>query len=166
MEKIIMITGKVNYQITLDPGVWIFDDRKVDLTSYFEQERETKDELEEYTKAVSKHWEREIREGAIHPPTLKTERTYEKQRILNGTFGIPLKPFLENAGIKADAKEVQFITSDNEFFSLSVEDALDVVVGFSNKGKPLTEDGPIHVYYGDGSNVKNPIKNIQKIVIN
>lgn len=166
MESIIMITGKVNYQITLDAGVWIFDDRKVDLTSYFEQERETKDDLEEYTKAVSKHWEREIREGAIYPPTLKTERTYEKQRILNGTFGIPLKPFLENAGIKDDAKEVQFITRENEAFSLSVKEALDVIVGFSKKGKPLTEDGPIHVYYGDGSNVKNPIKNIQKIVIN
>ncbi|WP_226666165.1 peptidyl-prolyl cis-trans isomerase [Metabacillus litoralis] len=165
MESIIMITGKVNYQITLDPGVWIFDDRKVDLTSYFQEERETKDELEEYTKAVSKHWEREIREGAIHPPTLKTERTYEKQRILNGTFGIPLQPFLENAGLKNDAKEVQFITNDNKTYTLSIKEALEVIVGFSYKGKPLTTDGPIHVYFGDGSNVKNPIKNIKKIFI-
>ncbi|MDN8677450.1 peptidyl-prolyl cis-trans isomerase, partial [Staphylococcus aureus] len=31
MSDIIMLTGKVNFTITLDPGVWIFDDRKVDL---------------------------------------------------------------------------------------------------------------------------------------
>lgn len=163
MESIIMIKGKVNYQITLDSGVWIFDDRKVDLTTYFIEEQETKDELEEYTKTVSKHWEREIREGAIHPPTLKTERTYEKQRALNGSFGIPLKPFLNNAGIQSDATSIEFI-NDTETFRLPIQEAYNVILGFSNKGKPLKEDGPIHVYFGNGSNVSNPIKNVKQIV--
>ncbi|APH05391.1 molybdopterin-dependent oxidoreductase [Bacillus weihaiensis] len=164
MESIIMVTGKIKYQITLDPGVWIFDDRKVDLTSYFDQEVEKEDELEEYTKAVSKHWEREIREGAIYPPTLKTERTYERQRILNGTFGIPLRPFLENAEMSEDAQAVKFISKDS-VETLPISEALEVIVGFSLNGKPLKEDGPIHVYYGNGSNVLNPIKHITKIEI-
>jgi hypothetical protein len=162
MEAIVMIKGKVDYQITLDPGVWIFDDRKVDLTTYFITEQETKDELEEYTKSVSKHWEREIREGAIYPPTLKTERTYEKQRVLNGSFGVPLKPFLQNAGIQDNALNVEFVTNDKPFI-ISIEEAFDVILGFSMKGKPLKVDGPIHVYLGDGSNATNPIKHIKQI---
>jgi hypothetical protein len=164
MEAIVLIKGKVNYQITLDPGVWIFDDRKVDLTTYFIQEQETIDELEEYTKAVSKHWEREIREGAIYPPTLKTERTYEKQRVLNGSFGVPLKPFLQNAEIQDDATKVQFITTDVPI-TLPIEEANEVILGFSLKGKPLKEDGPIHVYFGNGSNSTDPIKNVKQIIV-
>ncbi|MGM0873516.1 MAG: peptidyl-prolyl cis-trans isomerase [Bacillota bacterium] len=164
MESIVLIKGKVNYQITLDPGVWIFDDRKVDLTTYFIQEQETIDELEEYTKAVSKHWEREIREGAIYPPTLKTERTYEKQRVLNGSFGVPLKPFLQNAEIQDNATEVQFVTAD-EPINLPIKEAIEVILGFSVKGKPLKEDGPIHVYFGNGSNANNPIKNVKQIIV-
>lgn len=164
MNSIIMLKGKVNFQITLDPGVWIFDDRKVDLTTYFVQEQETRDELEEYTKSVSKHWEREIREGAIYPPTLKTERTYEKQKVLNGTFGIPLKPFLENAVIQNDATAVQFVT-DAETITVPIEEANEVILGFSKKGKPLKEDGPVHVYYGNGSNASDPIKNVKEIFI-
>lgn len=164
MEAIVLIKGKVNYQITLDPGVWIFDDRKVDLTTYFIQEQETIDELEEYTKAVSKHWEREIREGAIYPPTLKTERTYEKQRVLNGSFGVPLKPFLQNAEIQDDATKVQFVTTDVPI-TLPIEEANEVILGFSLKGKPLKEDGPIHVYFGNGSNSTDPIKNVKQIIV-
>lgn len=164
MNSIIMINGKVNFQITLDPGVWIFDDRKVDLTTYFTQETEAKDELEEYTKSVSKHWDREIREGAIVPPTLKTERTFKKQKVLNGTFGIPFKPFLENAEIQDDATMVQFITVD-EPMTVPLEKAYEIILGFSLKGKPLQEDGPIHLYFGDGSNASNPIKNIKEICV-
>ena len=37
MEKIVHIKGKVKFPITLDPSVWIFDDRKFDLDTYFDQ---------------------------------------------------------------------------------------------------------------------------------
>lgn len=164
LESIILLKGKVNYQITLDPGVWIFDDRKVDLNTYFIQEKIVTNELEEYTKSVSKHWEREIREGAIYPPTLKTERKYEKEKVLNGTFGIPLKPFLQNAEVQSDAEYVEFITPDQSI-KVALQQANDVILGFSLKGKPLKEDGPVHVYYGDGSNVTNPIKSVKEIRI-
>lgn len=164
MNSIILLKGLVNYQITLDPGVWIFDDRKIDLTTYFQQEQIVKDELEEYTKAVSKHWEREIREGAIFPPTLKTERKFEKIKILTGTFGIPFKPFLLNAEVHENAKEVKFITEDQEI-TIPISNAFHLIFGFSKEGKPLKEDGPIHVYYGDGSNIKDPIKKVKEIIV-
>ena len=159
MEDIILLTGKVNFTITLDPGVWIFDDRRVDLVTYFTTNNSVTDELEEYKKSVSKHWDREIMEGAIFPPTLKTEKKFEKVKVLTGTFGIPFKPFLKNAEPKSDATSL-VITYTNGEYELPLEDAANLILGFSKNGKPLSEDGPVHVYFGDGSNQKNPIKNV------
>jgi hypothetical protein len=164
MENIIIISGKVKYKITLDPGVWIFDDRRVDLTTFFSTKLDNPNSLEEYTKAVSKHWDREITEGAIYPPTLKSEKKFEKEKVLTGTFGIPLRPFLLNAEPAADANllVIQSIDGDYEY---PLESAFDFILGFSNKGKPLSLDGPVHVYLGDGSNQENPIKNVKGFII-
>ena len=40
MENIILVNGKVKFSITLDPSVWIFDDRKLDLTTFFDEKKE------------------------------------------------------------------------------------------------------------------------------
>ncbi|MFT9600809.1 peptidyl-prolyl cis-trans isomerase [Mesobacillus sp.] len=165
METIIPIKGKVKYKITLDPGVWIFDDRKVDLNTYFSEDQERGDALEEYTKSVSKHWDREIMEGAVYPPTLKTEVKFEKEKVLTGTFGIPFKPFLVNAEPEQTAKNVVIEYGENDQISLSLEEASGLILGFSKDGKPLKEDGPLHVYYQDGSNKENPIKNVTGFTI-
>jgi hypothetical protein len=164
MEYIIPIKGKVKYKITLDPGVWIFDDRKVDLNTYFQQAETADRQLEEYTKAISKHWDREIMEGAVYPPTLKTESKFQKEKLLNGTFGIPFKPFLENSEPEADAKYV-VIECGHEEVKLSLEESYGLILGFAKEGKPLKEDGPIHAYYKDGSNLDHPIKNISGFTI-
>ena len=164
MEAIIPIKGKVNNQITLDPSVWIFDDRKVDLDTYFQTDGEKEDEMDEYTKSISKHWDREIMEGAVVPPTLKTERKFEKLKMVKGTFGIPFKPFLLNAGIMEDAKSVVVEHIDGEI-ELPLNEAIALILGFSKEGKALKEDGPIHVYYGDGSNQHHPIKNVRNFII-
>ncbi|PAE43338.1 hypothetical protein [Bacillus sp. 7884-1] len=164
MENIIVLSGKVKYTITLDPTVWIFDDRKVDLTTYFSTSFENKNELEEYTKSVSKHWDREIMEGAVYPPTLKTEKKYEKEKVLTGSFGIPILPFLKNAELVEDAVALTIKTTASEH-EISLDKAKDLILGFSNGGKPLSEDGPVHVYFGDGSNLLDPIKNIREFII-
>lgn len=164
METIIPIKGKVKYKITLDPGVWIFDDRKVDLTTYFQQAEPADSQLEEYTKAISKHWDREIMEGAVHPPTLKTESKFQKEKILNGTFGIPFRPFLANSEPEVDAEFV-VIECGNGEVKLSLEESYGLILGFSKEGKPLKEDGPLHAYYRDGSNFDHPIKNITGFTI-
>ncbi|GLB60346.1 peptidyl-prolyl cis-trans isomerase [Cytobacillus sp. NCCP-133] len=160
MENIISFKGKVKYAITLDPGVWIFDDRRVDLTTYFNQETKNRNELEEYTKAVSKHWDREIMEGAVFPPTLKTEKKFKKEKVLTGTFGMPFKPFLLNAEPDENAEFLIIESVDGEF-QLPLSQAEDLILGFSKEGKPLKEDGPVHVYMGDGSNKNNPIKTVK-----
>ncbi|MET3575831.1 peptidyl-prolyl cis-trans isomerase [Bhargavaea ullalensis] len=162
---IIPIKGNADYTITLDPGTWIFDDRKIDLNTYFTEEREEKNELDEYVKATSKHWSREIMEGATYPPTLKTERKFKKTELLHGTFGIVLEPFLKNAGIRGDAKEIAFGTADGEEHRFPVEEAYSMIFQFSVDGQPLKEDGPAWLLFPDGSNAENPIKAIRTITI-
>ncbi|MGG5253084.1 peptidyl-prolyl cis-trans isomerase [Neobacillus sp. SM06] len=164
MDKILLITGNVKYTITLDPGVWIFDDRKIDLLTYFETQQDATDELEAYTKSISKHWDREIIEGAIYPPTLKSEKKYEKEKLLTGSFAMPFKPFLENAEPNEDAKSLVIECLDKQV-EMPFKTAHELILGFSDNGKPLGADGPVHIYYGDGSNRHQPIKNVKAFII-
>jgi hypothetical protein len=164
VENIILITGNVKYTITLDPGVWIFDDRRIDLTTFFSTKQERPNEIEDYTKAVSKHWDREIMEGAIYPPTLKSEKKFEKEKVLTGTFGISLKPFLKNAEPTENASQF-IVKTSNGSVEMPLDKAYEVILGFSNNGKPLRTDGPVYIYYGDGSNQENPIKNVKEFIV-
>ena len=163
MENIIPIKGEVKFQITLDPAVWIFDDRRIDLTTFFTEQQIEKNELDEYTKKMSAHWSREIMEGATFPPTLKTEKKYERTKMLTGTFGIYLKHFLKNAELKDSAKAVIIETSSGEEHSFSLEQADSIIFKYSQDGKPLREDGPVYVLLADGSNLDNPIKHVKAV---
>ncbi|MGG4490669.1 peptidyl-prolyl cis-trans isomerase [Metabacillus idriensis] len=163
MDSIILIKGNIAFPITLDPGVWIFDDRKVDLTVYFDEFKIERNELEEYTKAVSKHWDQEIREGAKLPENKNHKRT-EKEKILNGTFGIPFLPFLKNAEPADSAQYAVFKTRQGDV-RMPLEEASALILGFSKNGKPLTDEGPVTLYYGDGRNRDNPVTNIKEIII-
>ena len=53
-------------------------------------------------------------EGAVYPPTLKTEKKYEKEKMLTGTFGIPFQPFLKNAEPNEDAAALVIKTETAE----------------------------------------------------
>lgn len=157
MEMIIPFKGKVKFPITLDPGVWIFDDRRIDLDTYFVTEQIEVNELEDYIKATSKHWEREIQEGAVFPPTLKSERKFEKEKVLQGTFAMEFLPFLKNAEPSEDARKLVVETENGEF-NIPLDQAKDLLLAYSKVGKPLKEDGPIHVLFKDGSNRNDPIR--------
>jgi hypothetical protein len=163
MEQIIPFKGKVTFPITLDPGVWIFDDRRIDLDSYFtEPDRPEADPNKEYTKSMSKFWEKEIREGATFPPTIKSEKKYEKEKVLTGSFGVPLAPFLKNAEPADDASQLVIETKNGDH-SFAIEEADSLIMAFSNKGKPFREDGPVHILLKDGSNLDHPITHVTAI---
>jgi len=163
METIIPITGAVTYKITIDPTVWIFDDRRLDLKTYFTQTVEEESGELKYLDAMGKHWSREIMEGATFPPTLKTERKFDRQGMKTGTFGMEIKHFLKNAEIQEGATSVVFICENGEEHAFSIEEANTLIFKFSQDGKPLLEGGPVHLLFADGSNVDNPIKNIRAI---
>jgi len=163
MESIIPIKGKVKYKLTLDPSVWIFDDRRIDLKTYFTKPKEEENEDLKYLFKMGEHWSREIMEGATFPPTLKTERKFDRKGMQTGTFGMEIKYFLDNAEIEEDATKVVFECKDGTEHAFSIDEAYTLIFKYSQDGKPLTEDGPVHIIFGDGSNLDNPIKNIAAI---
>jgi len=163
METIIPIKGAVSYQLTLDPTVWIFDDRKLDLNTYFQAREVEEDADTKYMREVGAHWSREIMEGATFPPTLKSERKFDRKGMETGTFGIELSHFLKNAEVKPEATKIVIECKDGEEHGFSLEEAQTLIFKYSQDGKPLTEDGPVYVLFGDGSNVDNPIKNVLAI---
>lgn len=146
---IVMIKGNVHYPITLDPTVWIFDDRKIELEKAFTQ-RETESESE----------------SIFHkPPVNRSISKMEGESFLKNSYVIPLYDFINNAEPKPDATEVEFVCSGEKNQKISLESAKNGYFLFSMKGKPLHEDGPVHFYYRDGSNQDNPIKHIKQITI-
>ncbi|NEU29508.1 peptidyl-prolyl cis-trans isomerase [bacterium LRH843] len=166
-EFVFFIDGAVKFPLTVDPTVWIFDERKVDLTTYFDKARTEKDEELEYTKAISAQWDKEITEGSA-PPRLHTnenEIKYEKQKLIHGSFGIPLKPFLENTEPFAEADQIEIVQADGESIFIPFNRALSCIVGFSKNGQALKEDGPVHLYFGDGSNRYAPIKQVIRFTV-
>ncbi|WP_050181560.1 hypothetical protein [Domibacillus robiginosus] len=165
MEQIIPIKGNVSFPLTLDPGVWIFDDRRIDLDEFFSSAGQPERDMEqEYIESTSKFWEKEIREGAVFPPTIKSEKKFEKEKVLNGTFGVPLSPFLNNA-VPLDSASNVVIETKSGSFSFPLTEADSLIMQFSFQGKPLREDGPVYVLFKDGSNRHQPIKNVTAISI-
>lgn len=67
--SVIQVKGNVTYPITIDPSVWIFDDRKFS----FDRKEDSQDTLHSTGDESELDTERVIREGRIAPPTLKTE---------------------------------------------------------------------------------------------
>lgn len=168
MEHVVLIKGEVEHSLTIDPSVWIFDERKVDLNTYFTEEKsEQIDELSEYTKKMSEHWDRELLEGSEPPDPNRNDNkiVYNKQQLITGSFAMVFEPFLLNARPKPSAKSVTIQTKDASSLSISLDEAKQLVLAFSKDGKPLREDGPIHVYFGDGSNQNSPIKHVIAFII-
>lgn len=160
MESIIQMKGAVNFQITLDSTVWIFDDRKLDLETYFIEKPKEVDPDEEYIEKAGKFWSREIMEGATFPPTLKTERKFDRKKMMTGTFGIKVEPFIHNAEPKEEATAVVFETKEGTKHRFNIEEAKTLIFQFSKDGKMLNDDGPVYLLFGDGSNYDHPIKGI------
>lgn len=163
METIIPIKGAVKYQVTLDPTVWIFDDRKLDLKTYFHNTSEVEDADIKYMREVGAHWSREIMEGATLPPTLKSERKFDRKGMETGTFGIELHHFLKNAEINPGVTSIIFECKDKQEHAFTIEEANSLILKYSQDGKQLTDGGPVYVLFGDGSNTENPIKNVLAI---
>jgi len=163
MSSIIPIKGAVTYHLNLDPTVWIFDDRRIDLNTYFTADNVVEDAEGKYLAEVGAHWSREIMEGAVFPPTLKTERKFDRKGMMTGTFGMVLQPFLNNAQILPEATEVVYEGENGEEHAFPIEEAKTHIFKFSQDGKPLAEGGLVHLLFDDGSNVDNPITNIVAI---
>ncbi|WP_163536684.1 hypothetical protein [Gracilibacillus sp. YIM 98692] len=151
---IVQIKGNVKYPITLDPSVWIFDDRKILFDNAFSQPATEDIELDEV----------ELTGNRIKPPVNKSIRKYNKKELLSNSYAMPIHDFLLNAEIDNDATEV-ILETDQGQENISIKQLMDSLLLFSINGKQIKEQGPVHFYFGDGSNQDNPIKGIKKIHI-
>lgn len=163
---IVQILGNVKFPITLDPTVWIFDDRKLTFKEIFEpSEIDNNNQKEEdELKRQSLRFDREVYQQKLNPPVNKSLNRYEKQRILNGTFLMPIQPFLQTSEPNSDVEKAVLVT-ENEEFTINPDDLAESLLLFAEEGKPLKEHGPVHLYFKDGSNRTSPIKGIKKIVL-
>jgi len=161
MAEIIQLKGNVQYQITLDPGVWIFDDRKKRIDEFFEK-KDHDDELLTYQKQVGKQWDRELKEGAAIP-TEKSEKAFVYKKDISGDWGIPFAPFLNNSNPGENVTKVIFHIEDGNTVEIDWKEALEGILWFAVDGKPIRENGPIYFLYGDGRNRMSPIKGIKAI---
>ncbi|OIR63090.1 hypothetical protein BLL41_03085 [Bacillus sp. FMQ74] len=158
--SVIQVKGNVTYPITIDPSVWIFDDRKF----LFDHKGDSQDTLQSIGDESDLDSERVIREGRIAPPTLKTEKQYEKQKLMNGSFAMRLGTVLKNAEPNSSATQCVFVTSSGKA-AVSLETALNSIVHFSEAGKPIQEGGPVHIYFEDPVDHKQPITDLKEIEI-
>jgi len=161
---IIPIKGNVTYPITLDPTVWIFDDRKIEFDKAFENASENKGEEDELKKA-SERFNREVYQQAVKPPVNRSIKKFEREKILQSTYVMPLGDFIANAEVKQEAQNVTLVTQEGEVI-ISLPELEQSYFLFARDGKPLKDDGPVHLYFQDGSNKDNPIKSITSIIIN
>ncbi|MBD3106864.1 peptidyl-prolyl cis-trans isomerase [Bacillus sp. AGMB 02131] len=162
MESIVQIKGNVGYSITLDPSVWLFDDRKQKLEDFFGAAIQEEDQLEAYTKAASEHWDREVTEGATPPSEKKEKKKTIKEQLTTETFGILFRDFLKNSA-PTETAETVIVVSEEGNHAFPIEQAYQFVLCFSNQGKALTEDGPIHVYYNNNDTDK--ITKVREFII-
>lgn len=161
---IVPIKGNVTYSITMDPTVWIFDDRKVLLEEAFTKKPNESDKVNEFDKTAQR-WSQEVYQQKIKPPVNKSINRFEKEKILKNSYVMPINDFIEHAELKSDAKEATLVTDQGDV-NISLDDLKNCFLLFSVDGKPLKEDGPVHLFYQDGSNKDKPITGIKEIIIN
>lgn len=161
---IIRLMGKVKFPITLDSSVWIFDDRKIIFDDAFSTENKKEKEKEEEidTGKFNEMYSLEAYQQKVKPPVNKSLNKYEREKILTNTYVMPIKPFAENAEIESNATVAVLHTNETDI-EISVEQFTNAYLLFAIKGKPLKNDGPVHLYFNDGSNKSNPIKGITKV---
>lgn len=162
---IVPIIGNVTYSITLDPTIWIFDDRKVDFDKAFEVKPDDTNEEDELEKAANR-WNRAVYEPHSKPPVNRSISRLEDEKILQGTFVMPIEDFITHSEIKSDAINASLIVADGEDVTISLGELRNSYLLFARDGKPLTEDGPVHFYHKDGSNRDTPVKFVKKIKVN
>lgn len=159
---IVQLKGKVNYPITLDPTVWIFDDRKIVLEEVFSNDSDQNQNSEDNLRKRAEMFEQTY--NSIKPPINKSINRFEKEKILVNSYVMPIRDFLHHAELKNEAERV-ILKRNNDDVIITIKQLRDSYLLFALKGKPITEEGPVQLLFGDGSNKDDPIKNITQIVI-
>lgn len=140
MADTIMFKGAVLYSITLDPSVWIFDERKIDLHTYHGEELPQISGAHDYLQGTGSQWDKELREGATPPQERKS--MIEQRKALDGDYAMPLKYFIDNAQPAPNVTHMRILRENAEAVTLPLADAYRALLQFAKDGKPIREGGP------------------------
>jgi|SRR5690625_2133507 len=154
---IVQIKGEVKFPITLDPTVWIFDDRKILFEELFDEEKQKQCDTKQKYKPQSYA-------NAKKPPVDRDNIDKNRKDILKNSYAMPIAEFLPHAEVKESVTSAILQTKFGEK-KITFSQLKDCYLYFSNKGKPLQDNGPVHLYFKDGSNRNNPIKGVQQIIL-
>ncbi len=104
-------------------------------------------------------------EGAIYPPTLKTEKKYEKRKVFTGTFGIPFKPFLKNAEPTEACYMLWSLKRSNEEFEIPLDMQMILYLDFLQTENHSKMD--LSMFILEMVQIRqNPIKNVKEFILN
>ncbi|QRG69725.1 hypothetical protein [Brevibacillus choshinensis] len=144
MAEVIVFKGAISFPITLDPTVWVFDDRKFDLREYIGENESVDQKQAKYLQGTGSQWDKELREGAQPPSERKS--LAEERKVLEGDYGIRLEPFINNAQPLPEATHVRLHREDQEPVELPLSEAKRAILQFAKDGKPIREKGPVYFY--------------------
>src|SRR5699024_11915473 len=155
--------GKFTLSITIDVYVCIFYYCKIILEEAFLR-KEDEPNLDAAKKAAHLFDQELYFKTKVKPPVNKTLNRYEREQAITHSFVMPISEFIKNAEIHEDATKAILHTNGDDVI-ITVEQLVDAYILFAEDGKPVKEDGPVHLYFGDGKNKDNPIKGIHSITI-
>lgn len=144
MSDVIVFKGAVSFPITLDPTVWVFDERKIDLRTYSGETDPHDHKQAQYLQGTGSQWDKELREGAQLPSERKS--LAEQRKVLEGDYGMPLDPFITNAAPLPEVTHVLLHRGAQEPVQLPIAEARRAILQFAKDGKPIREDGPVYFY--------------------
>ncbi len=156
MADVIVFKGAVSYPITMDPSVWIFDERKIDLQAYQGEELQDMWDVNEYLEGTGSQWDKELKEGSTPPSERKSISMVEQRKALEGDYAMRLAYFIENAQPRANVTAMRILRESGEHVTLSLADAKRALLQFAKGGKPIREGGPALLYLPETWREKGP----------
>lgn len=144
MSDIIVFMGAVGFSITLDPSVWVFDERKIDLSKYSGEEDDQAKSEKEYVKGTSAQWDKELREGSSPPSERRS--LVEERKVLEGDYAMKLAPFIQNAQPVQEATHIRIHRETGDPVTVTIDEAKRAILQFAKDGKPIRLGGPVHFY--------------------
>lgn len=134
------LDGAVRHALTIDPTVWIFDERKRKVD---ELDQDVENDSDAYYAKMGKAWDDGLTQGTRVDHNKPMSRA-DKDAALRDSFAMPFAPFLQNAEPLDTATHVSFY--GETVLTIPLAEVGSIYLQFSKDGKVLV-DGPVYALY-------------------
>lgn len=136
------LDGAVRHALTIDPTVWIFDERKRRVD---ELDQAAENDSDAYYAKMGKAWDDGLTQGTRVDHNKPMSRA-DKDAALRDSFAMPFAPFLQNAEPLDTATHVSFY--GETVLTIPLAEVGSIYLQFSKDGKVLV-DGPVYALYNN-----------------